>query len=213
MKLFREPINTITHLAGVLLSLVGAILLLIKAGSTLSRAGLAALIYSLGLLLLYGASSLYHAYIGSDRTVEKLRILDHSMIYVLIAASYTPVCLLALRSTLGYILLGFIWISALAGIILKLSNLVVPRWLYTGIYLVLGWAAIIAIYPLYQNLQLVAVLLLLAGGISYSIGAVIYASKNERIRIGIFGFHEIFHLFILLGSLLQYITIYGYVYR
>lgn len=212
MNKFREPLNTVTHLAGVLLSLLGAILLITKTGDLISIAGLSAIIYSLGLLLLYGASSLYHAYIGKDRTVKKLRILDHSMIYVLIAASYTPVCLVALRNTMGYVLLAFIWVSALAGSILKMTSLVVPRWLYTGIYLVLGWAAVIAIYPLYQKLHLPAVILLLAGGISYSIGAIIYGRKNPRLHLGPFGFHEIFHIFILLGSLLQYMSIYGYIY-
>ncbi len=213
MNHFREPLNTVTHLAGVLLSLIGAILLIIKAGDLISIAGLSALIYSLGLLLLYCASSLYHAYIGKDSTVEKLRILDHSMIYVLIAASYTPVCLVALRNTMGYVLLVFIWVSALAGIILKMTSLVVPRWIYTGIYLILGWAAVIAVYPLYHKLNLPAVILLLAGGVSYSIGAIIYGRKNPRLHLGPFGFHEIFHMFILLGSFLQYITVYGYIYQ
>ncbi|QRN86136.1 hemolysin III family protein [Clostridia bacterium] len=209
----REPINSLTHLAGVFLSLLGAILLLIKASkSTIPFSVTSAIVYSLGLLLLYGASSLYHAYTGKKENLEKLRILDHSMIYVLIAASYTPLCLVGIRSTMGYILLAFIWVSALAGIILKLTYFSVPRWLYTGIYLVLGWSAVILVRPLYQKLQLAAVVFLLAGGISYSIGAIIYARKNKRIQIAGFGFHEIFHLFILLGSILHYITIYVYTY-
>lgn len=210
----REPINTLTHLAGVFLSLFGAILLLVKASkSNIPFSVTSAIIYSLGLLFLYGASSLYHAYTGKKETLEKLRVLDHSMIYVLIAASYTPLCLVGIRNTMSYILLGFIWASALAGIILKMTYFSVPRWLYTGIYLVLGWSAIIVIRPLYQNLQLAAVLFLIAGGISYSIGAIIYARKNKRIKIGGFGFHEIFHLFILLGSILHYIMIYVYAYH
>lgn len=212
MKTFREPLNTTTHLAGVILSVLGSILLISKTLKDLFPSGLAAVVYGLGLVLLYSASSLYHAYPGNEKTVERLRVLDHSMIYVLIAATYTPVCLVALRSTLGYVLLLCIWLSALGGIVLKATRLAVPRWLYTGIYLILGWASVIVIYPLYQNTQMAAVLLLLFGGISYSTGAVIYAKKNESIRFGGFGYHEIFHLFILVGSFLQYLSIYLFVY-
>lgn len=208
----REPLNSLTHLAGLLLALLGGALLSLRIESFLSVEGLSALVFILGLILLYGASSLYHGYMGSEKNIKRLQVLDHSMIYVLIAATYTPICLVTLASTLGYVLLSAIWLGGLVGIILRISGVSVPRWVYTGVYLLLGWAAVFAVYPLYQALPLMSLVLLIGGGISYTIGAVIYGRKSSRLKLGPLGFHEIFHLFILLGSLLHFLMIYLYVY-
>ncbi len=212
MALFREPLNTLTHLLGLFFSILGSALLLRLVPEWFSLEAISAIVYSLGLILLYGASSCYHAYQGNDQAIERWRIVDHSMIYILIAGTYTPICLLVLQSTLGHGLLLSIWISSLIGIGLKISSVRVPRWFYTGIYLVLGWAAVIVIVPLYHTLPFFAMALLFGGGLSYTFGAVIYGRKSPSLHIGIFYFHEIFHLFILLGSLLHFLLIYFYVF-
>lgn len=208
----REPINSISHLFGIILSAIGMLFLLIHSihsGSYIKI--LSSIIFSIGLIGLYSASTIYHWYIASKNTIEKLRKFDHSMIYVLIAATYTPVCLITLKGLTGYILLSIVWTLAVLGIVLKLFWLNAPRWLYTSFYLILGWAAIFVIYPLYKLLPASGLFLLLAGGMFYSIGAVIYGTKSKKIRIGKFGFHEIFHIFILLGSFTHYIMIYKYI--
>lgn len=208
----REPINSISHLLGIILSAIGLVMLLINSLPTHDFTKVSAsIIFCLGLIGLYSASTIYHWCIASDTTLNILRKLDHIMIYVLIAASYTPICLITLKGLLGYVLLSIVWSLALLGIVLKILWLNAPRWLYTSFYLVLGWAAIFVIYPLYRLLPSMGFVLLLSGGISYSIGAVIYGTKSENIKIWKFGFHEIFHIFILLGSFMHYLMIYNYI--
>ncbi len=207
----REPINSITHLIGIVLSAIGLILLLvvsINSGDYIKI--ISSVIFSIGLIGLYSASTVYHWSLGSENKLLILRKIDHTMIYVLIAATYTPVCLISLKGFTGYLLLTIVWTLAIAGIILKLLWLDAPRWLYTSFYLGLGWAAIFVIYPLYKTLPINGLILLFAGGLSYSIGAIFYATKSEKIKIWKFGFHEIFHIFILLGSLIHYLMIYKY---
>lgn len=209
----REPINSISHLFGIVLSFIGMILLLICSINTGEYIKIfSSIIFCFGLIGLYSASTLYHWYISSnERKIEFLRKIDHIMIYILIASTYTPICLITLKGLVGYLLLSIVWTLAIAGIVLKILYLNAPRWLYTSFYLFLGWAAIFVIYPLYKLLPSSGILLLITGGISYSIGAIIYATKSNKINIWKFGFHEIFHVFILLGSLIHYIMIYKYV--
>ncbi|WP_461206193.1 PAQR family membrane homeostasis protein TrhA [Clostridium sp. DL1XJH146] len=208
----REPINSITHLIGIVLSAIGLILLLvvsINSGDYIKI--ISSVIFSIGLIGLYTASTVYHWSLGSKNKLLILRKLDHTMIYVLIAATYTPICLISLKGFTGYLLLIIVWTLAIAGIILKLIWLDAPRWLYTSFYLGLGWAAIFVIYPLYKILPTTGLILLFGGGLSYSIGAIFYATKSKKIKIWKFGFHEIFHLFILLGSFLHYLMVYNYI--
>jgi hemolysin III len=208
----REPLNSITHLFGVILSGIGLIFLLISSISSGEYVKIiSSVIFSFGLIGLYSASTIYHWKITSEKTLEFLRKIDHSMIYILIAATYTPICLITLKGTTGYVLLSIVWSLGIIGIVLKLLWMNAPRWLYTSFYLILGWAAIFVIYPLYKILPTAGLLLLFAGGISYSVGAVFYATKSERIKIWKFGFHEIFHVFILVGSLSHYLMIYKFV--
>lgn len=208
----REPLNSLTHLFGILLSAIGLMLLLINSIQTNDALKiLTSVIFCLGLISLYSASTIYHWIIASEGTLEILRKVDHIMIYILIAASYTPICIITLKGLLGYTLISVVWSLAILGIILKIVWLNAPRWLYTSFYLILGWAALFVIYPLYKLLPLTGFLLLVLGGISYSIGAVIYGTKSEKIKIWKFGFHEIFHVFILLGSIIHYIMIFKYV--
>lgn len=210
MKLkIREPINSITHFAGALLSVIGLILLLfISIESRDVVKIISSVIFSLGLIGLYLTSSIYH---GVYKNITTFRKLDHIMIYFLIAASYTPICLVTLKGKIGYIFLSIIWTLAISGGIMKIFWLNAPRWLYTSFYLILGWAALFILWPLYKLLPFTAISLLMGGGLLYSIGAIIYATKSKRIQIWKFGFHEIFHVFILLGSLSHFIMIYTYV--
>lgn len=208
----REPLNSLTHLFGILLSAIGLMLLLINSIQTNDVLKIStSIIFCLGLISLYSASTIYHWIIASERTLEILRKVDHIMIYILIAASYTPICIITLKGLLGYTLISVVWSLAILGIILKIVWLNAPRWLYTSFYLILGWAALFVIYPLYKLLPLTGFLLLVLGGISYSIGAVIYGTKSEKFKVWKFGFHEIFHVFILLGSIIHYIMIFKYV--
>jgi len=208
----REPINSLSHLLGIILSCIGLVLLLyvsILSGNTVKI--VSSLVFSFGLIALYTASTVYHWKITSEKTLEYLRKVDHIMIYILIAATYTPICLVTLKGFVGYLLLAIIWSLAIAGMILKLFWLNGPRWLYTSFYLILGWAAIFVIYPLYKALPLMGLIMLISGGLYYSIGAVVYATKSDKIRLWKFGFHEIFHVFILLGSISHFLLIYNYV--
>jgi hemolysin III len=210
MKLkLREPINSLTHLSGALLSLFGLFFLLrasIHSGDLVKIVSSA--IFSFGLIGLYLTSGIYH---GVFHHVALMRKLDHIMIYFLIAASYTPICLITLKGWIGYTFISIIWSLAIVGSILKILWISAPRWLYTSFYLILGWAALIILFPLYQRLEFMGVFLLIVGGILYSTGAIIYATKSKKIRIWKFGFHEIFHLFILFGSFSHFLLIYNYI--
>lgn len=197
----KEPVNTLTHLTGAVLSVVALVVMLVKGignGSGLQIA--VAIVFGVSLIALYTASTVYHWVPSSKKLHAILRRIDHSMIYVLIAGTYTPVCLLALKGTLGWSLFGAIWGLALLGIVIKLVWFSAPRWLYTSFYVMLGWLAIIFIVPLYKALPIEGFIWLLVGGLMYSIGAIIYGTKSKKIKISVFGFHEIFHVFILAGS-------------
>lgn len=208
----REPVNSVSHLIGAILSLTGLVFLLIRSVQTGSVVHfLAALIFGISLILLYSASSVYHWVISSTEVIRLLRKIDHCMIYVLIAGTYTPVCLLTLQGRLGVGLLLAIWALAVLGIVLKLVWFDAPRWLYTGFYLILGWLAAFFIYPISQAMPGKGVFLLVLGGLLYSAGSVFYALKPKRLKLWMLGFHEIFHLFILAGSITHYIFVYKYV--
>lgn len=208
----REPINSITHLIGIVLSLLALALLLMSTINHFSYENLiSSIVFSFGLIGLYTASTVYHWKIASIEKLEFLRKIDHIMIYVLIASTYTPICLITLKGFLGYLLLGLIWSLALIGIILKIFWMSAPRWLSTGFYLLLGWISIFFIYPISKALPVFAIVLLVLGGVMYSVGAIIYGKKSEKCKIGKFGFHEIFHVFILLGSFFHFIMIFRYI--
>lgn len=212
-KYFREPINGITHLIGAVLSLIGLIFMIIKVhlnnGSLLEYS--VAFIFGISMILLYLASSTYHSVISSDAVIKKLKRLDHSMIFVLIAGSYAPPCLLALHNKAGYILFGIVAATGILGIIFKMLWITCPKWVSSFMYITIGWFAIFAFYPLSKALNSAAMFLLILGGVLYTIGGVIYAIKSDKIRIGAFGGHEIFHIFIMLGSLCHFICFYTYI--
>ena len=194
----REPVNGTSHLVGLLLATAGTILLLRTAHGPEQLAAFS--IYGASLILLYGASALYHLLPLSERPLRVFRTLDHIAIYFLIAGTYTPIALLTLNSPLGWTLLALVWLIAMAGIPFKLFFLDAPVWLSTGTYLVMGYLALVALVPLARAVSIGGLLWLLAGGMAYTIGAVIYSRRRPDPFPGRFGHHEIWHLLVLLGS-------------
>jgi hemolysin III len=207
----REPVNALTHLLGAVLSVVGLVALVMAAaqhGST--RQIVAVSIFGASLVMMYGVSALYHA---SSRGLGHFQRVDHVMIYVLIAGSYTPICLLVLGGRLGMALLITVWTLAALGVFQKIVWMHAPRWLSTALYLGMGWIAVILVRPLITARSRGFFLWLLAGGIAYSVGAIVYAKRWPRGRGKVFGYHEIWHLFVMAGSFAHYWAILAYVAR
>ncbi|MCY6372297.1 PAQR family membrane homeostasis protein TrhA [Clostridium ganghwense] len=213
-NIFRDPVSGLTHLFGAVVSLVGLILL-IKYELTIPNStplGLTAVImFGVSLILLYTASSVYHLIKSSDKVISILRRLDHSMIFVLIAGTYTPVCLISLNGNLRWIIFISIWCFALVGVLFKMIWFNCPRWLSTLFYVLMGWISIFLISPLSKAMNIKGLIWLVLGGVFYTTGAVIYATKWPKIKSQIFGFHEIFHLFVLAGSFCHYFMVFKYV--
>lgn len=199
----KDPVSALTHLIGVILAIIGTIILLYQSRNILDRLGLG--IFGGTLISLYLASTLYHALDISPAINSILRKIDHLMIYILIAGTYTPICLIALTGPWGTALLIGIWIIAIAGVALTLLWFDAPRWLTTSIYILMGWLVVIASVPLKQTVGTIGLIWLAIGGVLYTIGGVIYATKRPNITFSMFGFHEIFHLFVLGGSFCHYI--------
>jgi hemolysin III len=168
-------------------------------------------IFGLSQIALYTASTLYHSLPLSPAGVARLRRIDHMMVFVLIAGTYTPICLVALRGGWGWSLFGVVWGIALGGLIIKTRWMHAPKWLSTALYLAMGWAVVVAAPVLFDRLPVGAVAWLLAGGIIYSIGAVIYALKRPNLIPGVFDAHALWHLFVLAGSACFYWMIVQYV--
>lgn len=199
----RDPLSSYTHFIGLVLSFVGALIMILKissAGFTLQQ--LLCLLFCISLAGLYGASSLYHFSNAAPAVIKNLRKLDHSMIYVLIAGSYTPVLYVILEPPKSLILISAIWVIAIAGIIMKLCWIDAPRKLGSALYIIMGWFIAVD-FPALGSLPIGAVIFLAAGGVFYTVGGVIYAIKKPNIG-EMFGFHEIFHIFVVLGSVCHY---------
>ncbi len=207
----RDPVSSMTHYIGMWGAAVGCILMLWRgiALDTDTLRLLCCVVFGVSLIGLYGASTLYHFYRGSDKVLLRLRKLDHSLIYVLIAGSYTPFAFHCMEPAHAAMFLGKMWVAAIIGIAVKLCWLNAPRWLYTSIYLLMGWAVIFD-FSAFRTLGAEMLSLVAAGGISYSVGAVFYLVKRPRQINGI-GFHEIFHIFIMIGSLLHFIAVFFYI--
>jgi len=206
-KKAMDPISSYTHFIGACMSLLGLIIIicLCLVFKTTKSLFIGAIIFGISLIALYSASSIYHYFHGNEKIKLVLRKLDHSMIYVLIVGTYTPVVLSCMESPRNYYFLTVLWLVALIGVVLKIVWMDAPRFLSTIIYLILGWAVVFD-FQSFQNIPLPIFSLIACGGISYSVGAIIYIIKKPNISKE-FGFHEIFHLFVMLGSLFHYIAI------
>lgn len=210
-RFIREPVNSITHGAGALGAVIGLGFLLYEALSRGSVSHIVAFsIFGLSMILLYTASTLYHALPVKDKTLQLLRKLDHSMIYVLIAATYTPVCLLALNGPWKWGVFITVWMLAIIGIIKKILWMEAPRWLSTGFYLAMGWMAVFILPMLFNKLPLAFLIWIGAGGLAYSAGAIIYGVEKPNPIPNWFGHHEIWHLFVLAGTFSHFWAIYSY---
>lgn len=204
-----ELMSGLTHGLGAAGAVVGLILLVIRADSPWHLSSF--LIFGIGMFGLYLASTLYHLIPYGPVRTRRLRTFDHIMIFVLIAASYTPICLVPLRGPWGWSLFGSAWGIAAIGMFIKIFWLNAPRWLSTGIYIAMGWMAMAGVVPLVQNLSPGALSWLGAGGVAYTVGGVIYALKRPDPWPGFFGFHEIFHCFVLLGTFCHFWVMYQYI--
>jgi hemolysin III len=197
----REPISGLIHFAGFLLSFAALLFMEMYAVSHGTvRHIVASAVFGTSLILLYGASSMYHLLSLSPHSNTILRRIDHAMIFILIAGTYTPICLIPLYGLLGWCMLAIIWCMAIAGIFQALYWLDAPRWFSTSLYLFMGWIVIIAFYPLVQSLPFRGIIWFILGGLSYTSGAILYAQKWPNPLPGIFGFHEIWHILVLIGS-------------
>lgn len=210
-KYLREPVNSLTHGAGAILSVVALVFLLYEALKHGSVSHLVAFsIFGVSMVLLYTASSLYHALHVKEKTLQLLQKLDHSMIYVLIAGSYTPVCLIVLEGNWKWWVLITIWMLAVAGIIKKFLWISAPRWLSTLFYLGMGWLVVIIFPDMLDKLPLAFLGWIALGGLAYSAGAVIYGIQKPNPIPNWFGSHEIWHLFVLAGTFSHFWAFYNY---
>ena len=210
----REPASALTHFSGMILALFAAVPLLVKAGVTSGFRNMAAMAVFMGsMVLLYGASALYHSVNLSGSKLKIFRKIDHMMIFVLIAGSYTPVCLVILSGKIGYTMLAVVWGIAAIGMLIKAFWVTCPKWFSSLIYIAMGWVCVFFFGSLWNTLPLGGFLWLLAGGIIYTIGGIIYALKlpifNSRHKA--FGSHEVFHVFCMAGSICHFIFMYLYV--
>ena len=199
----------ISHAAAFLLAIAAAIVLLLLADGT--RATVAAIVYGVGLVALFGGSALYHRWPGPRRFKPLLRRIDHSTIFVFIAASYTPVALIVLDGPTAWVLLVGAWAGAIAGVVFSLGWIDAPRPLVAGSYVALGWLAVIATPQLIRALDTVPVVLLVTGGLLYSAGAIVYARQRPDPWPRTFGFHEVFHALVILAAAAHYVAMIGWV--
>lgn len=209
----KDPISALTHFIGFVAAIFGMPVLLIRAAqfhkSDIALVSLS--IFMMSMIFLYGASAAYHSFNLSERANRILKKIDHMMIFVLIAGSYTPVCIMVLEKSTGLPLLALVWGIAIAGIVLKACWVTCPKWFSSIIYIGMGWVCILAFKEIYYGLSLPAFAGLLAGGIFYTVGGVIYALKLRILsrHFQNFGAHELFHIFVMCGSLCHYMVMYG----
>lgn len=216
MKHFKlkDPGSAITHFIGMMMAMFAATPLILRAMRAPDTVHVISLsIFIVSMILLYAASTTYHTFDLSERTNKILKKLDHCMIFVLIAGSYTPICLIVLHGRTGFMLLALVWSIAILGIIFKLCWVTCPKWVSSVLYIAMGWVCVLAFTQILNSLPAAAFNWLLAGGIIYTAGGIIYALKlpifNAHHKY--FGSHEIFHLFVMAGSICHFIMMFEYV--
>ena len=210
LEKFRDPVSGLTHFFAAILSVLGLGALLIIGWGTLGKV-ISLLIYGISLIQMFSASAIYHLIKGEPNTLRALRKFDHSAIYILIAGTYTPIFYNLFSGFWQWGFLLVIWVLALIGVGVKIFVINAPRWVTAGVYLLMGWLSIIAVGEILQVLPLGGLLCLVLGGIFFTLGAVIYITKRMDFFPGVFGFHETWHIFVILGCLTHYILILVYV--
>ena len=209
----REPGSALTHFIAMLLALCAAVPLLVRAAVHSGVKSLTAMtVFMISMVLLYAASTIYHSVNCSGRVLRIFRKMDHMMIFILIAGTYTPVCLLTLPKPSGLMLLAAVWGIALIGIFIKGFWITCPKWFSSVLYIAMGWSCLSVLGQLFSLLPLHAFLWLLAGGLIYTAGGIIYALRLPLFdaRHPMFGLHEIFHLFVMAGSLCHFVFMFCY---
>lgn len=208
----KDPVSGLTHFIGALLSLAGLFLLLWKTSHPFNPWSFSTcLVFGAGLILLYTVSTLYHWLPLSESGSARMRKLDHIMIFVLIAATYTPFCLGPFRGKFGWIVFACVWGIAVLGTAFKLFWIHAPRWVSTLIYVSMGWLGVLGFGQVFRVLEPRALFWLVSGGVLYSVGAIIYACRRPDPIPQLLGFHEIFHVFVMLGSLSHFWVVYRYI--
>jgi hemolysin III len=207
-KHFREPVNSLTHWAGAILALIGLIALLLVGWGTPAKV-ISLAIYGVSLIFLFSASATYHTVNRKDKVLEIFRKVDHAAIFLLIAGTYTPFCVNAFTGFWKWGMLSILWSLALIGIIVKVFYINSPRWLNAGIYVVMGWLGIAAAGQILNVLPVWVISWLVAGGVIYTLGAVVYSTKIFNFIPGVFGFHEMWHIFVILAAAAHFVAVLG----
>jgi hemolysin III len=210
LKKLREPVNSLTHWAGAALALAGLVALLIVGWGTPAKV-ISLVVYGLSLVFLFSASATYHMVLVKDKALEIFRKIDHAAIYFLIAGTYTPFCVNAFTGFWQWGMLSIIWSLAVIGILVKVFYIRAPRWLNAGIYLVMGWLCIGAVGHMLAVLPVWVISWLIAGGVIYTLGAIIYITKIFNFKPGVFGFHEMWHIFVMLAAAAHFVAVLGMV--
>ncbi len=208
----KEPFNAISHAVGAVLAIIGMTLLLLESVKPFKPWHIASFsVFGSGMFLLYTASSIYHWLPVKPKYVQRLRKFDLAMIHILIASTYTPICLIPLRGAWGWSLFGVVWCLSVFGILLNIFWKNQPNWFTVTSYIFMGWLSMVAIYPMIQTLQLGALVWIFIGGFFYTVGAVIHWRNKPSPLPKIFGAHEIFHVCVLLGSFAHFMCMYNYI--
>ncbi len=206
----REPVNGLTHFFAAIVAAIGLIALIVIGWNSLVKE-ISLSIYGTTLILLFAASATYHMVKAGPKIIEKLRKFDHSAIYLLIAGTYTPICAIMFTGFWKWGMLAIIWSLAAIGIVVKMFIINAPRWLTAGVYIVMGWLALAAIGEMLRVMPVGAMVWLLIGGVTYTLGAVVYITKKLDFFPGKFGFHEVWHIFVILAALAHFIAIAVYI--
>ena len=210
LKKLREPVNGLTHLIAAIVAALGLVgLWILGRGSVIKEVSLT--IYGLSLILMFSASATYHLTKARPQVMKYLRKLDHSSIYILIAGTYTPICLHYFTGFWQWGMVIVIWGLAIAGICVKLVIINAPRWLTAGIYLIMGWLALFGLKEIFTSMPVWAWIWLLLGGLFFTLGAIIYITKKMDFYPGVFGFHEVWHIFVILGCLCHFIIMAAFI--
>ncbi|MCH7518906.1 MAG: hemolysin III family protein [Candidatus Dadabacteria bacterium] len=213
MSLAREPMSALTHFIAFLGVFFGLLVLLyISTYPVIKPLHIITFsIFGVSMMMVYAASTVYHTLFLSEKGIKRLKKIDHMMIFVSIASTYTPICLIALKGFWGWSLLAIIWGLAVIGILIKIFWIHAPRWFSSVIYVTAGWIALIYLLPIINALGTSGSLWLFIGGGFYTLGAVIYAIGRPDPWPGFFGFHEVFHVFIMVGSVMHFWLMYDYI--
>jgi len=207
-KNIREPVNSLTHWVGAVLALIGLIALLLVGWGAPAKV-ISLVIYGASLIFLFSASATYHTVNRKDKVLEIFRKVDHAAIFLLIAGTYTPFCVIAFSGFWQWGMLSILWSLALIGIIVKIFYIRSPRWLNAGIYVIMGWLGIAAAGQIFNALPVWVITWLVVGGVIYTLGAIVYSTKIFNFVPGVFGFHEIWHIFVILAAMAHFIAVMG----